>query len=737
MPFIFYLVASTLSFLTIQFLSINSLLQCWDQVVANHARSDVIGRNGRKVGASCSMCKDVAKGFVNVFLDLGEWNEDGPVETPTTKNDGKLASENVYGNDTLDNLTEEWDSLWRELEILCGCTSSRSNDKSENIVNQSVRANNNIDGGIEVINIDDDFGGGEQDIANIVRATLFTQSRPDPTPQPAQSLKNNKTPARHLPAWLCYSQFEDEPADLKDEDIQHQSQDTQQQQKQKIFLILERLHEIHESLIAFQSTNCINSSSSKSLQNIKRKIIHLQSTTSDLRKENQSIQSQNDQLKSQLTKTTQHALVTTLECEREKTKLGKLQTKYDNLQSTYHNHEMKSQIEINLLQDSNSKLQKHNKSLQDKVFLNDVKEIEEISLKYRKVTQELHDFKKTYISLQTKFDKAKQEFERKLEREKVRGDERVKLTKEEMNSKLMERMDRLLVKNGFKKRKVEDKQSSEYAEGRSNAFGGATIESSHQQGGYVANHRASASESKMHVAKVSALSRQHRKPLEALEMSSKNDRLSHQHMHHHHTQSRGSLIASHDIRIANTSDFRQNDQMAEDDDDDDDSLEFAESIPTTTLLMRTDLSHSSKRQRVNITPFDSGNGRQHDEGMGTIAINENKECTVQRNTMNQSHFDVITINESTLGRTKNVLRSHQSHQLHRVQISKPRTQHQLQGQHSTKGKPLATIQPLRPTKQQKEKTSTSISSLPASLERSRPQQDIRSHFTKPSINLGK
>ncbi|KAL7463522.1 hypothetical protein ACHAXS_006576 [Conticribra weissflogii] len=332
----------------------------------------------------------------------------------------------------------EWELLWQEFENLFGCKTRHDNEGT--VLREITRGNSSssqsiFDVGIEVIDVDDDdVDAGEADIASIARAVQSTQ-------QTNRSEITNPSYPRIDGTSVNWNSKSNQQSQSTDgtRDTQHEVDGQrrrvgQQQPTGGIESILRRLRQVHTEIIEVQFARPINgSSSSKTLHHLKSKIRNLQSTLCDLRNENQSLQAKNSDLKLEIDQANQNIFSTSLECERAKTKFEKLKVKYDELRSTHRSQQAKSLNDITKLQESNRKLHERCKTLENEKILNNIEEMENIRQKYSRMSQELHDARRKNALMENQMMSDKRDWERKLDLERRRGDERLAKIQNQMD----------------------------------------------------------------------------------------------------------------------------------------------------------------------------------------------------------------------------------------------------------------------------------------------------------------
>lgn len=422
-------------------------------MVANHSR-----RRNKIKGAPCAICKGSSEGFVPVFLtlDLRSASEDGNSDS----SQGVVGkSDQEAKEDTYDNLLREWDLLWWELENLFGYKTYRDDEGGTHSGRSGGNSSCFPDASIEVIDVDDD-DAGEADIANIVRAADLIQQTTirsrvaNSSNISATGINDTKRDTSNEQS--ISSDCSDQTNYTQHECDRQQSRVAQKQSREKMQSILERLKKLHNDIVKIElPTRSINNSS-ETLQHLKSKIRNLQSVTFDLRNENQSLQAKTTDLNLEINQAKQDAFNASLEYEREKTKLEKLRSKYEELRSDYRSQQARFQTDIAKLQELNCKLQTRIKSLENEASLNDLEEMEDIRRKYSRMSQELYDARRKNALMENQMASDKKYWERKIEQERRRGDERIGKIQTKMESQQKENMETSLFTKQKLDRNTED-----------------------------------------------------------------------------------------------------------------------------------------------------------------------------------------------------------------------------------------------------------------------------------------
>jgi hypothetical protein len=352
---------------------------CWAEVVANHAAAGGGRRNTKN--AQCAICKGTTRGFVPVFVDLGGDHDGdyygGGGGASVTRNDGRgdydvdglihvdgdYEDEDV--NDALEKLVDESDGLWNELETLF-----RNENADEEIVDMTDRS------------------GG--DVASICVAIDLTQ-RPSP---PVVRRNFDRARESSAPSHVTQKSLED---------------------------VLKRLKCIHDEILgSLQRPRQRHSHSplatARQLERLKSKVLRLQSINADLNSHAKSLLTSNEQLSSTLDEFKRTASDATVEAERAVLRYETLNKKYELMDESYRRHVDRSNLDKNLLQTEITKLQAKYARLSDRSDLLDMREMEEIRAKYRKMSQEVHDLTSKNARLSEESERKEREWEVKYQK---------------------------------------------------------------------------------------------------------------------------------------------------------------------------------------------------------------------------------------------------------------------------------------------------------------------------------
>jgi hypothetical protein len=348
---------------------------------SNHAATGGGRRNTKN--AQCAICKGTTRGFVPVFVDLGNDHDGGYYGggggASASRNDGRGDSDgdgliqidgdykDEYENEVLEKLFDESDGLWKELEVLFG--------------------NENADE--EIVDITDRSDG---DVALICVAIDLTQ-HPSFDRAGESSAPSNVT------------------------QIQKRVEE-----RTRIQHILKRLKCIQDEILgSLQRPRQRHSHSplatERQFEQLKSKVLRLQSINADLNSHAKSLQTLNEKLSSTLDEIKRTASDATVEAERTVLRYETLNKKYELMDESYRRHVDRSNLDKNLLQNEITKLQAKYARLSDRSNLQDMREMEEIRAKYRKMSQEVHDLKSKNARLLKESKRKEREWEVRYQKE--------------------------------------------------------------------------------------------------------------------------------------------------------------------------------------------------------------------------------------------------------------------------------------------------------------------------------
>lgn len=280
--------------------------------------------------------------FNTVYIDLDAEEESAADETKGDENNAEV-----------DELQTEWEEVYRELTSLLSCEEVQTNDSSG--------GNHSIDA--------DDFQGN-QDMRDICATIDLTQS-------PVTATKRKKSSSG-----FSSDESDDGPELLKSTDV---NVDELHNQKQaRIQQLLNRMHQIHTTLMDLAP-------SSKS--QLKSKFLSLKRSNADLQSQIDILNGEKNAIQSKLNRANQSLFDRNIETEREKRLHQERNDEYTHLLEVHATYQNKCKIEIDSLKLSNARLKKECDQLRTVSGLKDVQEMEEITEKYRKMSQQLHDVK--------------------------------------------------------------------------------------------------------------------------------------------------------------------------------------------------------------------------------------------------------------------------------------------------------------------------------------------------------
>ncbi|KAL3775549.1 hypothetical protein ACHAW5_001568 [Stephanodiscus triporus] len=365
--------------------------ECWSQVVANHASAGGRGRNAKN--AQCAICKGATRGFVSVFVDLGD-DHDGDYGGGgiglAKRNGGEGGDDcdvllNIDGDDededddsSFEKLANESEGLWKDLEKLCG--------------------KENFDEDIGFVDITD---RSDRDVDSICVAIDLTQR-----PLPSMDGNIDRTGSSSAPSDVTQVHNNEEDR-LR---IQH---------------TLTRLKRIHDEILYRQQRSRRRRSPSpwatdRQLERLRSKVLRLQSINADLNSNTKSLQTSNERLSSTLENMKRMASDATVKEERALMRYETLKKQCKLMDESYRRHVERSNLDKNVLQSKIIELQARFTKLSDRLDLHDTREMEEISAKYRKMSQEVHDFKSKNARLLEESERKEREWEVRYRKETER-----------------------------------------------------------------------------------------------------------------------------------------------------------------------------------------------------------------------------------------------------------------------------------------------------------------------------
>ena len=149
----------------------------------------------------------------------------------------------------------------------------------------------------------------------------------------------------------------------------------------------------------------------RQFERLKSKVLRLQSINADLNSQAKSLQTLNEKLCATLDEIKRTASDATVEAERVILRYETLNKKYELMDESYRRHVDRSNLDKNLLQNEITKLQAKYARLSDRSDLQDMREMEEIRAKYRKMSQEVHDLKSKNARLSEESEQKEREWE--------------------------------------------------------------------------------------------------------------------------------------------------------------------------------------------------------------------------------------------------------------------------------------------------------------------------------------
>lgn len=353
-----------------------------------------------------------------MFLDIGGGEQDD--FGAGNGNSGDSSKEAIEIDKELERLTGEWDTLWKELESLCTDddddqvhvlgTHNNTTVGTQHYAEAAASSQNSID------LTQNDYG--ERDVADICAMFDLTQTQQS-SPVAASARPQTQ------PIVQSHSAKASSDASVQSEEDDDTKETQQQQRQARIKQVLQRLDEIHTTLLDLQPTTS-SSTNFKHTQRLKTKLLSLQKANSSYQSQITTLQTENTNLSTKHSKMQQSLFDHTLETERESRKAESLRTQYTNLLGQFASYQDQSQLKINALQESNQQLKQKLNMLQDQSALQDVQEMEEIRMKYSSMSQTVHDVKQRNNRLERRLEQMQSEkeqrtfyWERKIEEERT------------------------------------------------------------------------------------------------------------------------------------------------------------------------------------------------------------------------------------------------------------------------------------------------------------------------------
>ena len=339
--------------------------ECWDQVVANHHAG---GGNRKKNKLACSICKGASRGFVPVFLDLDNDDNDiggggGRVCRIEGKSTGEDGAVDIDGD--IENLVDEWDKLWNELETLC-CGEQRGSENDDDAV--LMRTDRS-----------------DREVANICVAIDLTQSS-----SPPQEKKQTKPSSSAI-------------------SLQKQMQQIHKQSRIKH--ILHRLKVIHTNVMNSQQSISSSTSNGRQTERLRSKVKSLLATNAELTSQTESLQTINEHTSNELDNMKRTVSDRTVELERKTIQYNKLSSQFNAMEGSYQKYMAQSSLQKKSLHEKIDKLQTEYAKLSNQVGLEDMQEMEEIRRKYTKMSQAVHDMKTKNSKLEKELRRKERDFE--------------------------------------------------------------------------------------------------------------------------------------------------------------------------------------------------------------------------------------------------------------------------------------------------------------------------------------
>eukprot|EP00986_Skeletonema_menzelii_P005289 scaffold1895_cov129-Skeletonema_menzelii.AAC.4 len=356
---------------------------CWDQLTASHCST--AHHRGSANKPSCAVCKTVCKEFVTVFVDLnvaakstsaaagasgGGTTAAASAGAAGAQDMSQLNDETFY--EKLDQLTNEWDKLWKELETLHPGIVISGDDSNDNENSEEDSSH---------------WDNGQREVAAICANFIdLTQTNADHDGNvDVDSASQEEKP-------ISYS---------KTSRDQQTEKKALQQKELTTNTILRRLKQIHCEIMQLQleiknqsspSLSCTNITTQHT-QKLRSKVLELQSTNADLTFQVQSLLSEVDALTDNVedykTKLTERSV----ETEREKRRAETIASEFKLMEQSYEKHVSKSSIEQNVLKSDIQRLQGQLTKLTSQSGLEDLQEMEEIRRKYSKMSQDVHSLR--------------------------------------------------------------------------------------------------------------------------------------------------------------------------------------------------------------------------------------------------------------------------------------------------------------------------------------------------------
>ena len=394
---------------------------CWDQLTASHVSSGQQQQHPRRGNQpSCAVCKTVCKEFVTVFVDLNvassnaaasagaSWDGGAAIDGRTAAAGAQQQQHDVAQLDDydekIDQLTDEWDKLWKELETLHPEIIVTSDDSKSDEEHKE----------------DDSWDNGQREVAaicaNFIDLTQTTSDdnqddSPSQVPISSREMSRNK----------------------------QMNKKALQQMEQATHTILRRLKQLHCEIMQLQLDIKNQSSSSSSIssctnitaqqtQKLRSKVINFQSKNADLTFQLQSRQSEFDDLTDKMETYRRQLTERTVETEMHQRNADKVTSEFKLMEQSYQKHVSKSNLEQNALKSKIRRLQDQITKLSSQSGLQDLQEMEEIRRKYSKMSQDVHSLRSENTRLTKRLEDERAVWRRELGREKAKCQQMMELT---------------------------------------------------------------------------------------------------------------------------------------------------------------------------------------------------------------------------------------------------------------------------------------------------------------------
>ena len=398
---------------------------CWDQLAANNYQSNAARRNNKQ--PNCAVCKTACEQFVTVFVDLqlaSSTARSSEISAPHPNNASAAAvavagDDNNILDDKIEELTDEWDNLWKELEIL-----------HPQIISNSDNENNNND-------VDQWDNGGQREVAAI--CANFIDLINDDDENDSDETQRTSSPSRMI------GEDRNTPSSIL--------QDDDKEKEQQTHTILRRLKQVHRDIMQLYTTKQQSSlpMTTQQTQKLRSKLISLQSSNADLSSQLQSFQNDIDSLNTKLETSQKTLTERTVETEREKRRAVKLSTDFKLMEESYEKHVAKSAIEKSALRSDISKLQDQVVKLERESGIQNLAEMEEIRRKYTKMSQDVHELRMENVKLKKRLKDDEQQ-------QRNRG-VLVATTARDKKNTIFNKSSRKVSLDGVKRKQHEDRRS--------------------------------------------------------------------------------------------------------------------------------------------------------------------------------------------------------------------------------------------------------------------------------------